>query len=390
MSDTNEKDTAEHTEEEHEYSYSEDEEEELHHEVPADEEHCAVGGRKLQKHILQSFQRREEGGFKWLDEEGLAKQRGVAWETAKQIGQNFLDGKDLVSVVLPVYLFEPRSFLQRLAHSFSYVPHFFSKAAATSNPVERMKFVICCLVGGLHLSATQKKPFNPILGETYQGVFEDGTLVYCEQTTHHPPASNFQVIPTDRSYHFHGHGIFSAIFLGNSIKGYQEGPNIIDFHDGTRITVTLPNAYFRGMLWGERVQDFIGNIVFEDKKNNLTCSLEFNPEAPSWLGSWFTAPKYPTDYVMGDIKCSKTDKLLSHVEGSWLSHLEFDKKRYWDLYKTEIHLLRPVKTSLPSDCRNRSDLIALAREDFDGAVSNKLHLEQKQRKEARLRKEGRS
>jgi hypothetical protein len=39
------------------------------------------------------------------------------------------------------------------------------------------------------------KPFNPILGETYQGNFDDGTEVYCEHTSHHPPITNFFMHP---------------------------------------------------------------------------------------------------------------------------------------------------------------------------------------------------
>lgn len=44
------------------------------------------------------------------------------------------------------------------------------------------------------------------LGETYQGRFlENETEVFCEQTTHHPPASNFQVVPKDgESLFIHG------------------------------------------------------------------------------------------------------------------------------------------------------------------------------------------
>jgi hypothetical protein len=50
-----------------------------------------------------------------------------------------------------------------------------------TDPVERMKLVITFALSGLHNTCKQKKPFNPILGETYQAVFEDGTQIYCEQ-----------------------------------------------------------------------------------------------------------------------------------------------------------------------------------------------------------------
>ncbi len=34
-----------------------------------------------------------------------------------------------------------------------------------------------------------EKPFNPILGETYQGMI-NGCFVYAEQISHHPPISS--------------------------------------------------------------------------------------------------------------------------------------------------------------------------------------------------------
>lgn len=34
-----------------------------------------------------------------------------------------------------------------------------------------------------------QKAFNPLLGETFQGII-DGCPVYAEQTSHHPPISS--------------------------------------------------------------------------------------------------------------------------------------------------------------------------------------------------------
>ncbi|KAL6062324.1 Oxysterol-binding protein 4 [Balamuthia mandrillaris] len=370
----------------------------------------APRGKELQDLIFQKNARHPAGGLKWTDEEDLRRQRGVAWDVVKQIGSNIIEGKDLVSVSLPVYLFEPRSFLERLCDGFSFAPTYLTKAAATTDPLERLKNVIAFFIAGTHLTATQKKPFNPILGETYQATFsEDGTEVFAEQTTHHPPASNFQVIPQDGSYHFWGHGVFSAVYRGNLIKGYQTGPNYVDFPDGTRISIQLPYLEFKGLVMGDRIQNFAGNMSFVDQKNDLGCVLEFNPEAPSWLKSWFAKPKYPADYFVGDIfrlstantatsasnaggssGAAANDKkeVLSRVEGCWLSHLDFDSKRYWDLKEVVPSTLQPVDDPLPSDCRFRDDLQALLAGDFATAQQQKVLLEERQRGDARLRKEG--
>ena len=57
---------------------------------------------------------------------------------------------DLVNFSVPVKMFEPRSYLQKLADVWVY-PRMLSQAADTSDPVERMKLVItwcaaCCSI----------------------------------------------------------------------------------------------------------------------------------------------------------------------------------------------------------------------------------------------------
>ena len=37
------------------------------------------------------------------------------------------------------------------------------------------------------------KPFNPVLGETWQAALPDGTAIALEQISHHPPISAFQM-----------------------------------------------------------------------------------------------------------------------------------------------------------------------------------------------------
>ena len=44
----------------------------------------------------------------------------------------------------------------------------------------------------VHMAMAQLKPFNPILGETFQAKIND-CLFYLEQCSHHPPIFNFYV-----------------------------------------------------------------------------------------------------------------------------------------------------------------------------------------------------
>ncbi len=67
-------------------------------------------------------------------------------------------------------------------------------AANTTDPIDRMKLVVAFAISGLCRQVSFHKPFNPILGETYQSTFANGVEVYCEQISHHPPISSWQVL----------------------------------------------------------------------------------------------------------------------------------------------------------------------------------------------------
>ena len=61
-----------------------------------------------------------------------------------------------------------------------------------------------CIIVGLSNSLfylDAEKPFNPILGETYQG-FIDGCPVYADQISHHPPITAYYML--GRGYKIYG------------------------------------------------------------------------------------------------------------------------------------------------------------------------------------------
>jgi hypothetical protein len=58
---------------------------------------------------------------------------------------------------------------------WSFAPKFLKQAADTKDHLERFKQVIAFAMSGLYICTSQFKPFNPILGETLQGEFRDGT-----------------------------------------------------------------------------------------------------------------------------------------------------------------------------------------------------------------------
>lgn len=84
-----------------------------------------------------------------------------------------LIGKDLSKFSMPVFINEPSSLLQKPAE-FSFYATYLTKASVESDPVMRMVYVATSLMSGFFtVPKRMGKPFNPLLGETYELVAPD-------------------------------------------------------------------------------------------------------------------------------------------------------------------------------------------------------------------------
>lgn len=172
------------------------------------------------------------GGLLCTDKAAMERQKGVLVDVVKQLATVLLRGQTIAHISLPIKIFEPRSSIQRIVDIWSFAPLFLKQAADTNNHLERFKKVIAFAVSSLYICTSQYKPFNPILGETFQGNFSDGTQIYCEHTSHHPPVTNFLVQPENKGYEYWGHYEFTGSMGTNSLKSGLRGPNNIKFADG--------------------------------------------------------------------------------------------------------------------------------------------------------------
>ncbi len=245
------------------------------------------------------------GGYKYTGTAAeLDRQKNVIWEVVKTLGKNLVNGKDLIGISLPVQLFEPRSYLHRLTDGWWSAPIYLNKAAEAEDPLTRFKHVITFIISGFFNTCENQKgkPFNPILGETFQGLYEDGTAIFCEQASHHPPVTCWMMIGPNESWRYYGYGEWSASFWGNSVKGHQYGPNFITFPDGTEITFSLPEVNVGGLLFGDRILEYTGTIDFKDMKNGLSCDLVINPKDGGFFSGWFgKKAALPSDHFKGRI-----------------------------------------------------------------------------------------
>jgi len=88
----------------------------------------------------------------------ISDQRRALWDFIKKFGSNLIDGKDLVNTTLPVYIFQPKSFLERISDCWVYI-QFLNKAKEAKDPVERFLFCMAFGIGGLHQQTEGKKTF---------------------------------------------------------------------------------------------------------------------------------------------------------------------------------------------------------------------------------------
>jgi len=125
----------------------------------------------------------------YVDEEKMRQQKKVLTFIIKRIGKNILSGKGILNISLPVDIFCRESNIERLAMSFGYCPIYLEKVV-NADAIDQLKAILASTMGSSLIYLTMEKPFNPILGETYQ-CWIDGCPVYFEQISHHPPIASY-------------------------------------------------------------------------------------------------------------------------------------------------------------------------------------------------------
>jgi hypothetical protein len=184
------------------------------------------------------FAENENSALEYLNEDIISIQRGILVYLARKIGVNLLTGKSVMNVSLPIKIFEPRSMLEKVASDMRFIPYFLKKAMEDKEPIERMKTIVTCYICGLQLEPQMLKPFNPILGETFQGMIGEYEIAI-EQISHHPPITAFQMWSDslENSPVVDGYLAFEASIGISTISGSKTGCINITFPDTSQKVV---------------------------------------------------------------------------------------------------------------------------------------------------------
>jgi hypothetical protein len=98
--------------------------------------------QKYSEHILTQYMMAQgDNALKFIDQDCIEKQKGIITEIITKLGKNILSGNGIMSVSLPIRIFDERSLLEVFAHQCSLAPYFLEKAKDEENPLDKLKYV---------------------------------------------------------------------------------------------------------------------------------------------------------------------------------------------------------------------------------------------------------
>jgi hypothetical protein len=275
---------------------------------------------------------------------------------------------------LNVKIFEPKCLEERLTNVFSYANRYLIPASEPSlTPYDRFKGVITFIMSGMYIPAQQLKPFNPYLGETFQGELPNGAKVYVEQVTHKPLCARFYMFYKN-VYKIYGYFNFDvrSESLGSTMYVMQQGPCTVEFPQlNERVTFHVPEIKIvNARNENGRANLYSASMVLVDIKNKFKAVIQFGFNKKLFheiRGCTFKCNfpagykyVYSTEWEFG--KKAKIDHLkkdpnfLEEIKGSWINNLFIGNKLYWDSRAQVPEFIKPTKSCLPSDGRFREDL----------------------------------
>lgn len=184
--------------------------------------------------VFRPMEANKNGGIDFHDQEVTSFFRSSGLELVKQVGRKILSGDfNLTTISFPIKVMIPYTMLQSCGRSLFQLP-FYMNMAHGKDVVERLRLVITATISSFAYTGYFLKPMNPVLGETYECIFSDGSKYFSEQTCHHPPVTSYELIGPNKSYYFSGYSQFSSSAWLNSFSVCNKGKRYVEFKDGVR------------------------------------------------------------------------------------------------------------------------------------------------------------
>ncbi|AET40015.1 uncharacterized protein Ecym_5249 [Eremothecium cymbalariae DBVPG len=193
-------------------------------------------------------------------------------------------GKDMTRMSLPVTFNEPTSLLQRVAEDLEY-SDILDTACSFDDSTLRLLHV-AAFISSSYASTTNRvaKPFNPLLGETFEYARPDKNYrFFTEQVSHHPPIS--ATWTESPKWDFWGESHVDSKFYGRSFDVKHLGLWYLALRpdDGSRedlYTWKKPENSVIGILIGKPEIDNHGDVTITNHTTGDYCLLHF--KARGW------------------------------------------------------------------------------------------------------------
>ncbi|XP_076061691.1 oxysterol-binding protein-related protein 11-like isoform X4 [Oratosquilla oratoria] len=320
-------------------------------------------------------------------------------------------GMDLTRVTLPTFILEKRSLLEMFADFLGH-PDYFIRIADCQSGEDRIMSVVKWYLTSIHVGrngSVAKKPYNPIIGETFyctwrvprgssmeqggsgkeQGEDSDPPVLIkfrAEQVSHHPPVSAFFIECPEKQLCINAHIWTKSKFMGMSVGVNLIGDITLSMgKQREAYTLAMPSAYARSILTEPWVE--LGGRV------NIACA-ETGCQAAI---IFHTKPFYggKLHRVTAEVK-NASSNVLCRVQGEWDSVLEFQYTN-GESYNLDVQQIpfvcrkrvKPLAMQAPFESRRlwHDVTVALGRGDVETATNHKRALEETQRTEERERAE---
>lgn len=312
-------------------------------------------------------------------------------------------GKDLSTISFPVTFNLPLSLLQAAAEEYEYAPTLLERASQTDDWTTRI-----CLIGAWAVSGyassklrASRKPFNPMLGETFELVREGGRLKFiAEKVVHNPPI--VAVHAEGQGWRAHGWSTVKQKFWGKSWELIPEGTLTVELPErGEKYAIKKPGAFMRNLIAGQKYIEYVGELSVTNIGTGQALKVDF--KQGTVLGGAASR-----NQLAGQVYDTKGSKVTS-VKGRWTDSfaIQHDKETYQVLWEAApfppqaedyygftyfamtLNELSPgLAAYLPrTDSRFRPDQRAFENGNVDQAEDLKLAVETAQRRRRTQRQE---
>ncbi|XP_062020324.1 oxysterol-binding protein-related protein 1C-like [Rosa rugosa] len=319
-------------------------------------------------------------------------------------------GKDLTKICLPVYFNEPLSSLQKCFEDleYSYLLDRAYEWGKRGNSLMRILNVAAFAVSGYASTEGRMcKPFNPLLGETYEADYPDkGLRFFSEKVSHHPMIIACHC--EGRGWKFYGDSNLKSKFWGRSIQLDPVGVLTLEFDDGEILQWSKVTTSIYNLILGKLYCDHYGTMRIQGK-HEYQCRLKFKEQSiidrnphqvqgivqdkhgktvATLFGKWDES----MHYVNGDCSGKGKFESLSDARLLWKRSKPPKFPTRYNLTRFAItmnELLPGLKEKLPpTDSRLRPDQRYLENGEYEMANSEKLRLEQRQRQARKMQESG--